>query len=425
MKATLMGALAGLFALSGSETTDKADAPHVGPRLPVLIHLEAPNWPQKPQAKLIQIARKTLELRSILTLGTLEEHGIPPASMKACAGKDGLLCWILAARPDYNDNLRQDAAGFVRPYARHLESLRRTKVPYARYLLVLSVHAAGRNNVPISAVLINTDRALKIFHLADREAHRWRDQAESDVFRNATYTTSIRASLDSQQAITAFFDRFWASVSPQFKSSGHHNPHGNLEIETNKEGLLIEVDGRPLGRTLSGTTPILRLKEGPHHLQLKDPTQKHPVSTHTFEIIRGNTLPIKPVILRTRHSATEIARQTTLWGGVALATAGATLTLYTLLRPQHRVYFKTCSRNPCDGPAGGFINTTELGKLDAFGPSDPSGIAAAPLGYSLAIAGATLSLGTLLQDDSEIPWIPLCLGITAGFLSYGLSTAID
>ncbi|MBK8014436.1 MAG: hypothetical protein IPK13_24190 [Deltaproteobacteria bacterium] len=49
----------------------------------------------------------------------------------------------------------------------------------------------------------------------------------------------------------------------------------------------------------------------------------------------------------------------------------------------------------------------------------------APLGYSLVLAGSTWSIGGLLREESEPPWLELGAGALVGVLAYSLSAILE
>jgi hypothetical protein len=55
---------------------------------------------------------------------------------------------------------------------------------------------------------------------------------------------------------------------------------------------------------------------------------------------------------------------------------------------------------------------------------NPSGVLAAPLGYSLLGTGAAFTVGSLFEENA-VPWISLIAGVVIGGTAYGLSAALD
>src|SRR5687767_3628330 len=95
---------------------------------------------------------------------------VDPASVIECKGQLG--CMVEQVRADYNRTVYLLPNGTVAPYDEHLDFLKKKKVVYAPYLLVLSNLTLDESD-RLSITMIDTDIALEYRHEAIRDREGW------------------------------------------------------------------------------------------------------------------------------------------------------------------------------------------------------------------------------------------------------------
>lgn len=181
---------------------------------------------------------------------------------------------------------------------------------------------------------------------------------------------------------------------------------GALLVRGARAGVEVAIDGEPVGALGPlGTLRIEHVRAGSRRLELRDPEGE---LRHDPELtlVRTGTVTVVEVALQARD--TRVAR----YGGIGLAAAGAAILAYGLAAPRNR---ELCL-DLCEGAR--FVSFGE-------GAGSRSGVLIAPLGYSLAIAGAAWALSPLAIDETALhPWLELGLALALGAASYAVSAAV-
>lgn len=331
-----------------------------------------------------------------------------PNAMSACRGRLG--CMSLRVRGEFEGERRQ------RDEASHL-----------RYLLVLSGAELDDGTDRLSAVLVDTDRALEVLDRTDRSQPDAEARAEAQINRGSVVAAPARRRITSASDARAFLaDLFTEGFRPAFEKSGTWRPYGALHVQTDISGIAIKMDGRPIGTTQAGgVTRIQRVRAGRRTLALTHP-EYLPFET-TIVVVARQTAEIAASLVRRDDSGNDVPRTATLWAGVAGAAAGIGLLAYALATPNGSSSLLCLENDPsCEGGREFISFGYDASKADTDPNAvNPSGLLVAPLGYSLAGAGLTWSLGALLSSRDRTPWIAILAGLGVGLLSYGLSAAIS
>lgn len=376
-------------------------------------------------AELIEAAAAATEARTSLALLSPEQAGADLSRLDACEERDRLSCWVRAVRGDYDRLSLELPNGEVRPYEDHQDDLARRSVGYVRYLFAVSVFPQSDGGERVTALLIDTDRALAEFHHARRETKGWNERVENRIFEQAVRAPPGVLGDSADESLRAYFvGALSGPFRAAFERSGHWEPYGRVEI-TAQPKLTVELDGKVVGQTESGVTAIERVTPGTRALRVSHPEGTHAPFTDDLIVGRKGTVAREISLIRLPSTSVKAARLTTLWGGVALAAAGAALTAYGLAADPNLEYSQPCLQGEC-GTVGSksFVSFCDL-SAETSEDCAGSGLLIGPLGYSLVATGATWSLGTaLFVEDGEFPWIPLVAGVVAGGLSYGLSAAL-
>ncbi|MEO1334134.1 MAG: PEGA domain-containing protein [Myxococcota bacterium] len=388
------------LSLAGPSTYEVDD------RQPMALVLSTPTGRQARvrSSEVIRIIDRHLRADTSLRLQPLSEDLV-----SNCRGRLG--CLALKARSDYDRGTLRQSNGSYMPYREHVRRMRRDGIVYPRYLLIVSnVTLAGRPD-RMSAVMVDTDLALQVFHEAKRESPDWEDKFEARVDASALAGQSVTMEIERAGDVNALFGRFLGqNVRQRLQRSGHWRPYGSLRIETPVPHAAIIWDGRTIGSTaVSGETRLEQALVGSHSVTIQHPDYE-PMSVNVE--IESDQTEVLQVDLRLKPERRPLGRQILLWTGAGLFAVGGSLGIYALAR-QNSDATSVCFGADCS--AGRSFQTFGYNpNVGATENINPSGVLTAPLGYSLAITGATWSLGTLLTDEDDFPWLPLVIGIAAG-----------
>ena len=201
----------------------------------------------------------------------------------------------------------------------------------------------------------------------------------------------------------------------------HHRPYGSVELSVDRDGLLLELDGRVVGTVESGETLLDPIHHGPHRLTVRDAARALE-ATRSFEVVRGAKARVE-VRLDGGADASGTLRTATFWGGVGLATTGAVLSSVALALSPRTTAYDVGVGAPPRTSSGRFATFCELTRADPACHGH-AGLLAAPLGYSVALTGVTWALGAHFVEREDLQWAPLVAGLVVGGLAYGLSAGL-
>ncbi len=357
--------------------------------------------------------------------GVLTQHtnfqldAIDPREVVAfCEGRLG--CMVRRIRKDYERGRLLEADGTPMPYDKHLESL--GKQPYPRFLVVMSVVASKSRPDRLSAVLVDTDEALAIWHEADHKRSGWEQDVEGRINSSAVVARPSWADVPDANAAKRHLDKlFRVSFRSVFEREGHWEPYGAIQITSNIDGLSIQLDGRLVGSTRAGRTRLLGVTAGGRTIVLEHPDYDPFKQIVSVEV--GGRHKIDATVQSRSASAGRLG---VALAGVGVFAVGAVFVGVAVAQEQDAREV-VCVRSSDLDPAvcGSGNEFTTLTGADGDDPNG-SGVMTAPLGYSLMGMGASWSLGSWLSPaDIEIPWLALGAGVVVGALSYGLSAALN
>jgi hypothetical protein len=345
------------------------------------------------------------------------------ALMEECRGR--LICLSLKARRDYERESMLLDDGELAPYRDHVDRLRREGVVYPRYLLVLSNVTSSDRPDRMSALMIDTDLALGLFHAADRRRDAWQDELEARVASAAVLLEVRRKEISGPEQARAFMRELVTELLRKpLEEAGHYEPYGRIEIACEVEGAAISIDGTTVG--VSGSEPLLvgHVRPGTHVVDVTHQARRP--FNGTIVVETGATAKVEAELALLETSPAVIAGRVVFWSGIALSVAGAVLVTFAIATQDRDL--KTGCFDEGDGACMGGSSFTTLGGSngDDAAPEDvnPSGVLTAPLGYSLIGTGAAFSIGSLFEE-SAVPWISLVAGLVIGGTAYGLSAALD
>ncbi len=330
-----------------------------------------------------------------------------------CRGR--LACVVLKIRQDYDADSREFK----------LTSQNYQKDSYPRYLLVVSNLTLEGEADRISALMVDTERALELYHYAGKDEPEWEDTLESQISQQAQLGRLFKAEVSSREQTLRFIDDlFIQQIRRPLTSANHWKPYGELQINVPVAGMGIDLDGRTVGTTQAGISLLKGLLPGRHQIKLHKPGY----ASKNFEvkIQRQKTATIQPE-LEVIADGSPLPGQLMLYGGIATVVAGGVLTAIALGRQDGNlstVCFKTESNSCETNQSFQTLDYTSDRDISANN-LNPDGLLLAPLGYSLMLSGAVWGTGALISEENDSPWWYLLGGIAAGGLAYGLSAALN
>ncbi len=361
------------------------------------------------QSEIIRLVAELLKERTDLFLQQVE-----PFVVADCQGR--LHCIAEKVRSDYRRQALVESNGAVRPFSEHLEKMRSEGRSYPQFLMMVSV-IPGEKADRIRGLLLDTDRALTIFHEAER-AVGWKDSVEVGVSGEAVLATLERSTVRDGAQMERYLERmFRGPLKAGF--GAHWEPYGELSVVSRSAGAQVILDGNAIGLLGEGTTRITGVRPGDRTLRIE--RSGFAPMERTIQVRSGRAASVELSMVQTEVRLNPAMRTGLFWTGVAAAAAGVATTIYAItLQTDVRV---SCFKNDerCSGGSQ-FITTNyapeNVGSLE---PINSGGLPLAPLGFSLAAAGAGWALSTWLMDDESFPWLEFLIGAAAGGAAYGIS----
>lgn len=355
-------------------------------------------------AEVVSFVDRTVADRTDLELDRLDA-----SLVRECRGR--VSCFVRAARPDYQRRVYFLPSGGIMPFSEHRAYVRDRGLSVARFLLLASGVGTSDGD-SLAFTLLDLDRALAFVH--EREQLSRRDEAE--LLQTSTVGGPLRVDLDDVNQLSAALDRLERDVlEPALSDAGHWDPFGTLIIAANAPGAGVYVGDRLLATTGLEPTQLTRIPPGRQRVRLVHPD--YIAQEREIDVPRGGQAQLR-LDLEPRPS--EVARALhagTFWGGLGLVAAGAALTV------AGAVDAANAPTVVCTGCSPTFRRLSTGPLEDPTRAPSSSGPLIIPLGYSLALTGATWAGGAWLTDRDRAPWLPLLLGVLAGGAAYGLSEA--
>lgn len=420
MRAVSLLALVGLLASGAARAQDPAQVLSVAERQPLAFVLGTPTGElgRTSRSELIRIVSDLLRRHTNLELEALDS-----SVLEECEGRLG--CITLKARRDYERSALIDANARPVPYREHMRQMRESKRRYSRYLLIVSNVTVSGQADRLSVSLLNTDLALNYLHEASREAPDWQDVVEAKIESAAVVVPTVRAKTEGPAEAETFLTRlFEESFRGPFEATGQWSPYGTIELRTSVDNAMVFLDERPVGSTQAGLTRIEKVDPGLHALRLEHPSFE-PFSQQV-EVRRMQSIEVQANPAARLAVVSDVPRTLTLWGGVAIAAAGVGLSIYGATRPDSSLSVACFEGSPdCTGGRRFITFGYDSSKADRDPAGiNPKGVMIVPLGYSLVGTGAAFSVGALLSEPSEVPWLTWLTGVVVGAAAYGISAAV-
>ncbi|MBI2375061.1 MAG: PEGA domain-containing protein [Deltaproteobacteria bacterium] len=360
------------------------------------------------------------ELRQQLDRRTdfaLEE--ISSSRVSECQGS--LVCMVKRVRTDYDDS-KIDRS---KPFSAWLSELRAANIEYPLYLVMMTLQPDEGRPDKVTAMLINTDSALRFVHEGNDP-----DAIEQQILERAvvvrTPRTDVAGPTEAQDYLRRLVE---VDFKNEFENSGNWEPFGNVTLRAKVTGLEIVIDEQIIGTTQPGETHIAGVPAGEHVLQLRHP--EYELYRSDLVVKRGEQTTIDADVIG-KSSVSLSPKQIVFWSGVGVAAIGAAVTVASLVHEGSYSDWKFyCIHTRGDANCGSgavfwSLSAVLSGADSGLNNPNEGALLAAPLGYSMLGTGAIWSIGSeLFATDDEIPWIPLATGLVAGLVSYGVSAALN
>lgn len=373
----------------------------------VIIPLIPPDTaPHLRSSEIIELTDQLLERQTDLTAVGPDQAGISVDAMERCPAELRLSCWAREARPAYRPEPPDPHDAPSPP----------------RLLLVLAIQARPQEPDRISGLLLDTTAALAAYDAQDRSLPDWEHAAEESLFQSAVVDRPGFVVVSSREDLRRYLRELIEALRPALERRGHWQPFGELTISGVDAGLAIELDGRPIGSTGAGDTRVRGVAPGPRRVRLRDPRGELADAEATISVVRGTERRLQLALVPRPRPLARHLRTAGIWTGLGLVLAGAVVTAVAVANPPDFRYLEPCVGSGCAGASTSFARWCDLGS----GSSDCSGgPLAAPLGYSLIIAGAVTGGGSLLSEaeEPELSWLWPVLGLALGAGSYAISAA--
>lgn len=323
----------------------------------------------------------------------------------------------------------------LRPFDEVVEILRRANPRRERYLITLSSLRQSDSSDLVSALLIDTEEALRLMHSA-HEAHRDLNEddlaaVEGEIAEAAVKASPAPRTIVGDQLRGYLHDLVNGEFRREFEATGDWEPYGQIELLVSQAGLEVALDGQVLGTTRPGRTLIGTVLQGTRTVRLSLPG--FVPAEAKVAVDRGRT---SLLTLELQHEADDLVlttRRVVFWSGVLAGAAGAAITGYGISKASSASTYRVVCIAPSAGASCGspeFVRFGVKGGDEAVSGAttnpNPGLIGIAPLGYSLAGMGATWALGTaLFGDDDSLPLWQLGAGAVVFVGSMLLSAHFD
>lgn len=342
----------------------------------------------------------------------LEVTPLDAGQVVDCRGK--LSCIIQTARPDYDRSVYLLPNGTLAPFSEHQRYLEDRNIKVPRLLLVVTGIGTSDGDT-LTAILVDTQRALEVRHQAERMDR----QAEFRIREAAILGSSFRATVTAPGELPGKLDALMQQhLRPILDSLGHWRPYGQLVVQSPIAGAGIEVDGTLVGTTKPGSTVVDDVRFGQRNVRVTHPEFK-PFET-SLQVSKQAQTRVEVQLDPLPRKGDEVFRKTVFWSGIVTAAAGVGITIAGIVDASDA---QTVACVDCSGSR--FLPFGASPPQDPLGVPDESGPLAIPLGYSLALTGATWSVGSLLTPEGKSPWLPLVGGLVGGVAAYAVSAALN
>jgi hypothetical protein len=290
-------------------------------------------------------------------------------------------------------------------------------------LIVLAIHPDPSGADHLSAMVIDLEQAAVVERRLPREAPDFEARLENAIFELTLQGGTGQVDVRQPEELRRYFAGLVEELRPSLEKSGRWEPFGALSVRSEVEGVALSLDGRELGVAGVGLAELVELRPGTRILGAVSPEGAR--FEARVRVLRGNvaelSLPFRPA----PDPAIRVSRAVGLYGGAGLALGGVVVLAAILFGPSAATEVVSCRVGAsCAAPEARFATLCDVtsGRSSCLAAGGPLAL---PLGLSLLSAGSGLSLGSLLTEDEQLPWVGWVAGVAAAGLVYGLSAALN
>ena len=358
-------------------------------RRPLAVHLGGAALTEGHRAALLAALGRMVEANTSLRVVLVDALPAAAEGSQRCAKQSTFRCWADVLRGDLTEA--------------------------APLLFLANGIALEGDRLRVAAFLMDLGAARALLEGRTGEEA---EELEAQLYDRAI-TSSVRAVRigDSAALAKELEEMLTLDLAQRLEAAGCAYPNGRVIVEADSPGLQIELEGLPVGFSATEPTVIDGVREGQRALSVQDPKGGGPAWTQALAITRGGEVRVRPVLGLSEPSD---SRRVVFWSGIGVGTLGLGILAYSLLASPKATELDVCV--VCEGGATGRFARTSDFWSEAGAPSGPL---VGPLGYSLAAAGGTTALTSLLGAPEDFPWWSIVAGVAAFGLSYSVSEALD
>ena len=191
--------------------------------------------------------------------------------------------------------------------------------------------------------------------------------------------------------------------------------------------MFLKLDGEILGVLEHARTAITGLRPGRRRIEVfrSDGTMVPFVAA--INVRQGKTTELNVQIVSQVRDSVRTAKNTMVWSGFGLTSAGAGVLAFALLGTQSAQFVQPCQGASCAGEVvSGFSRFCDYSQTFDVTCNGLSSGLAAPTGYSLVLSGlAVAASGYWGDDEGYFRWWGPIAGLAVGSISYGLSSGLN
>jgi hypothetical protein len=391
----------------------------VDPGVPAVMLVTSPKGrsPTVSGSEILRMASEMLRERTDLRLLSPEQAELEQGQLDLCSGAGRLGCWTRACRPDYQRLLLDEVAADA-PFEALKGKLDRT-APAFLFVVLVVPEAKGDNPADrVSWLLIDLEYALRELHQARRS--RAAEGTEDAIFSLAVASVMGSHAVSAASQLHDELAKAIEQFQPLFERAGHWLPYGEIDLVGGGAGHQIEVDGQLVGESGEAGTRLVRVRPGRRAVRLvpRVDAALQPFAT-SVEVSRDQPARVRADLIPLPGTS-SVLRSVSLWGGLGLVAAGATMVVRAAIPASDPQPVDVCFEGHCPAQRNGYFRTF----CDLAHPTAPcGGVMVAPLGFSLVGAGAVWAGGALMSDptDDGSPWLRMLVGVGLGAVGYGIS----
>jgi hypothetical protein len=268
-----------------------------------------------------------------------------------------------------------------------------------------------------ATVLLDLAKSLAAIERAYGAGPEWKEGAEALMEPIAIQTPPVAVDHPSE------LERYFASLlegpfKETLEESGVWQPFGEIDVDTDRDGIALELEGSRLGATVVPRVRVLDVWPGRRTLRFSSAEASVDVAV---DVARGEAVqvslpkglePAPPLVL-------------SLTAGGALIAGGATLIALAASQGGPRVGCLASTGAACPSALATTLGGASMLPRAVSPDAASSGFRPLPLGLGLAALGAGFAAApTLIDDTDPFPWRSAGIALAAGVAAFVLGLAL-